>query len=133
VSISWLTDGGATIETAFSVDRRSWSSTGLRFGTPGERYPAAGFPASVGLMTAGGTTIVDVADPDADAAERQLLTDYGMTAMIMAGVPDPDSGGWLIEVFADGRTAPVASVEGALRLLAREAVSPARRPARSAR
>ena len=132
VSISWLIDGGATIETAFSVDRRSWSSTGLRFGTVGARYAADDYADSIALMTGGGTLLVEVDDDDADPAERELLADYGMTAVLMAGVPDGDSGGWLIEVFADGRTAALTDIEPALRLLAREAISPARRPARSA-
>ena len=132
VSISWLTDAGATIETAFSVDRRTWSSTGRRFGNTGVRYAATDYPESVALMVGSGTTLIETDDESADPAERQILVDYGMTAVLMAGVPDVDSGGWLIEVFADGRTAPLADVETALRLLAREAVSPARPPARSA-
>jgi hypothetical protein len=133
VSISWLVDDGATIETTFSVDRRSWSSTGLRFGVVGQRYAAAEYPESVSLMTDGGTVHIAVDDDQADPAERKILADYGMTATLMAGIPEADSGGWLVEIFADGQTAALTDVEPALRLLAREAVSPARRPARSSR
>ena len=47
---------------------------------------------------------VRVDDPDHDAAERAVLTDIGMRAVLGIGAPDHDDGAWLLELYADEHT-----------------------------
>lgn len=65
------------------------------------------------------------ADADADAAERELIAAFGLSGIVAAGAADA-RGRWLLEVYADGRTADLHHIEGALRLLAAHAAQRAR-------
>ena len=78
------------------------------------------------LMEQGGSMLVRADDPAADEAERTMLADYGMRAVVAAGAPDTHGGQWLVEVFADAQTGLLGDVEPALRLLTAEAVGRAR-------
>jgi hypothetical protein len=61
-------------------------------------------------------------DATSDPAEASLLADLGFPAGLGVGAPDPDGGAWLLEVWGDHRTAPLADAAPALRALAAAAV-----------
>ena len=63
-------------------------------------------------------------DPDADAAERALLTDWGMIDVLAAAASD-GRGAWLLEIYGDAESADLRLADAALRLLAAHAVRPA--------
>jgi hypothetical protein len=126
MAISWLGDGRELIETWYAGDRRTHRSTGRRFGADGESFPAADYPATAALLAEGGSFVLHADDERADAAERALLTDYGMDAVLAVGVRDPEGGAWLVELYADGLTRSLGSAEAAVRLLVGEAVRGAR-------
>jgi diguanylate cyclase (GGDEF)-like protein len=61
---------------------------------------------------------VRVDDPDHDAAERAVLTDIGMTAVLGIGAPDHDDGAWLLELYADEHTDDLATFAPLARVVA---------------
>jgi diguanylate cyclase (GGDEF)-like protein len=124
--VSWIAPGSAVLETVFLHDRRFDRTSGHRFGTDGTVYDIGEYPQTREVMEHGGSFTVVADDPDADAAERALLAEWGMTGVLAAGVADPHLGGWLVELYADGATAELEAVEPALRLLVAEAVRAAR-------
>jgi diguanylate cyclase (GGDEF)-like protein len=124
--VSWIAPDSTVLETVFLHDRRLDRTSGHRFGTDGTVYDIGEYPQTREVMERGGSFTVRVDDPDADAAERALLVDWGMTGVLAAGVTDPHIGGWLVELYADGATAELEAVEPALRLLVAEAVRAAR-------
>jgi diguanylate cyclase (GGDEF)-like protein len=126
MAISWLGDGRDLIETWFAGDRRVHRSTGKRFGADGESFPAADYPATAALLARGGSFVLHAGDEDADEAERALLAQYGMDAVLAVAVRDADGGAWLVEIYADGLTRPLEAAEPAVRLVVGEAVHGAR-------
>jgi diguanylate cyclase (GGDEF)-like protein len=126
LAISWLGDGRDVIETWFAGDRRTHRSTGRRFGSEGESFPAADYPASAALLARGGSFVAHQHDDGADPAERALLAEYGMDAVLAVAVRAPEGGAWLVEVYSDGLTRPLEAAEPAVRLVLAEAVRGAR-------
>ena len=63
---------------------------------------------------------LDAEDPEADAGERVLLVRRGRTQLLAAG-----ASGHLVELYGDAATLPMSWAAASLRLLVREAVSPA--------
>jgi diguanylate cyclase (GGDEF)-like protein len=125
-AVSRLTDGRADIETLFATDRRTHRTSGFRFGSDMADFAAGDYPASARIAREGGTLVVRADDHAADVAERALLGEYGMDAVLVVGVHDGAGCGWLVEVYADAATGELTAVEPALRLLAGEAVRGAR-------
>ena len=60
-------------------------------------------------------------DDDADAAERGVLREFGLQA-VLAAAATGTHGGWLVELYADADTAPLEPFEPVVRLLVAEAV-----------
>ena len=112
------------IETLFTLDLRSGHSSSVRFGVDGERYELGVYPRTAELLAHGGSMHLYAGDTAADAAERALLTDWGMTDVLAAAASD-GRGAWLLEIYGDAESADLRLADAALRLLAAHAVRPA--------
>ncbi len=120
--VSWRGADAELIDTVFTSDRRTGRTSGERFGTAGEKYETSRYPATERALRGGGTFVVVADDPAADPAERALLAEWGMAGVLGAAAIDGEEGSWLVELYADGRTRPLADAVPALRLLVAEAV-----------
>ena len=109
------------LETVFLDDRRMNRTSGHRFGAEGSRFALADFPETERIIGAG-SFVVAVDDHAADAAERALLVEWGMTGVLAAGGTDQDGRGWLIEVYSDASSGSLDDAELPLRLLLAEAL-----------
>jgi len=98
-----------------------------RAGEPGlaERTFPADFSAIRGVL-AGGSVLIDRADPAADGDEVAALDALGHSALLAAGAP-ADGESWLVEIFGDELSAALADLGPALRALLAVAVN-ARHP-----
>ena len=85
-----------------------------------EEFRLADYPATLVIVRDGGAFHIDAEDPEADAAERALLSRRARTQVLAAG-----AAGHLVELYGDGATLPMGWAAAPLRLLVREAVSPA--------
>jgi hypothetical protein len=70
-----------------------------------------------------GTFLVDSTDSQADPAEVALLEEMGHEAVLGVATADLD-GTYLIEIYADNNSAPLAATQLELRLVARAAIPP---------
>ena len=123
-SISFAPVGGETIHTVSTADDRDKRLEGLHLGLDNEVYSVAEYPATAALLEAGaGAFVARVDDQSADRAERTLLELLGRTSVLAAAAADNEVT-WLLELYADDRTAPLdeAIVEAAL--LVRAAIPP---------
>ena len=76
----------------------------------------AEFPATARLLERGGSAVWHAGDEAADEAERTLLDEWGMDAVLAVSASD-EHGAWLLEVYADDQTADVALIEPVVRAL----------------
>ena len=120
-TVSWCPPGSGMLETVFLDDRRMNRTSGHRFGAEGSRFALADFPETERIIGAG-SFVVAVDDHAADAAERALLVEWGMTGVLAAGGTDQDGRGWLIEVYSDASSGSLDDAELPLRLLLAEAL-----------
>jgi diguanylate cyclase (GGDEF)-like protein len=123
-AISFSPAGGGTIHTVATADGRDKRLAGLHLGLDNEVYSVNEYPATERLLQAGaGAFVARVDDQAADRAERTLLELLGRTSVLAASAADHDLT-WLLELYADGRTAALeeALVEAAL--LLRAAIPP---------
>jgi diguanylate cyclase (GGDEF)-like protein len=111
VALSWHEAGSPWIETVLAIDL----GTGRDLGDPLERLEAAAYPASVRIATEGGALHADA--QQGAPAERALVAEMGFEGLLAVGAP-AGRGGWLLEVFADARTLPLAPAAAPLRALA---------------
>ena len=123
-AVSLCPHGTGVIETLFTLDLRSGHSSSVRFGVDGERYELGVYPRTAELLAHGGSLHLYAGDPAADAAERALLTDWGMSDVLAAAASD-GRGAWLLEIYGDAESADLRLADAALRLLAAHAVRPA--------
>ena len=124
-ALSFRPHGVNPAETSWTVDFRAGRTWSKR---PGGRDGCGAFdglPATARRAALGGSFLIDAAEPGTETAERRLLRRLGVTAVLGASVTDA-RGAWLVEVYADGDTLVLDTVEPALRLLAAEAVKPRR-------
>ncbi len=123
-SISFAPTGGDTIHTVSTADDRDKRLEGLHLGLDNEVYSVDEYPATARLLEAGaGAFVARVDDRSADHAERALLEMLGRTSVLATSAADNEVT-WLLELYADDRTAPLdeAIVEAAL--LVRAAIPP---------
>ena len=125
-AVSLCTHGGNEIETLFELDLRSGHSTGVRQGMDGTRYALDEYPRTAELLAGGGSLHLYAGDTSADAAERALLGELGMTDVLLAAAAD-GRGAWLLEIYGDAASADLSAVDGVMRLLCDHAVRPASR------
>ena len=115
-ALSLQAPGDPGFVTLVTVDRRMGYTTRHGDGDDDERYVVSEFPATERLLAHGGSAVWRADDQVSDAAERTLLEEWGMDAVLAVAASD-EHGAWLLEVYADGQTADVALLEPAARAL----------------
>jgi len=126
-AISFAPAGGDTIHTVATADGRDRRLDGLRLEAGNEIYAIGEFPATARLIGAGaGAFVVRADDGTADPAERALLESEGRKSVLAAAAADHDFT-WLLELYADERSAPLEEAVFECGLLLRAAIPP--RPA----
>jgi diguanylate cyclase (GGDEF)-like protein len=126
-AISFVPAGADTIHTVSQADDRDQRLEGLRLETDSDVYEIDAYPATARLIQAGaGAFVVRVDDEAADQAERALLELHGRTGVLAAVAADHDFT-WLLELYADERSAPLEDALLGTGLLVRAAIPP--RPA----
>jgi hypothetical protein len=94
---------------------------GLHFDVEGESYDVDAYPETRRILDAGGAFVVSAEDEEADPAERRLLEEWSLTAVLAAAGPAGE-GAWLAELYADDRTRDFHTAAPYVRLLVAEAV-----------
>jgi diguanylate cyclase (GGDEF)-like protein len=115
--LSFAPPGAQAVRTVHAIDLRDLDETP----EPGTDYALEDYPATARLLAEGGAFWTTVGDAHGDPAERALLAKLEMEQVLAIGVPTPD-GAWLLELYGDARSLPLAEAAPALRLLAAEAV-----------
>ena len=93
----------------------------------GNEYALSDYPATSPLMD-GGVLVVNAGDPDADAAELDILTGMSALSVAMGGCRDERGTGWLIEIYGDALSQSMNDVGLAMRVLMAVAVHEAHLP-----
>ena len=102
---------------------------GVAQGLPGAIFDLDEFPATAAAVRQAGAFRVELGWPGNDPAEEAVLVSAGYSGVLAAGVTGA-SGGWLIELYTDSISLPVAGFEPVLRsLLALAVTGAANRPA----
>jgi diguanylate cyclase (GGDEF)-like protein len=123
-AISRWERGSSMIRSVSTADDRDSRLRGLRMGLANEVYRVADFPHTAELLRHGvGGFVAHVDDDDTDPAERTLLAEMGFRAALV-GVVGHDSGAYLVEIFADEKTADLAAAGMRMQLLLRVAATP---------
>jgi hypothetical protein len=125
-AISLCASGAQTIDVVFMIDVRRGRAWRRELGAPDDVWLVADYPRTAAILH-GGSFIVHADDADADPAERAVLSEFGMDA-VLAAAASGAHGAWLVEIYADSDTAPLEHAEPAVRLLVAEAVRGNRRP-----
>ena len=122
-AISRWERGSSVMRTVAAADDRDSRLRGLRIGLENETYRLDEYRATAELLRAGrGTFLAHAAgDGDSDPGERALLERLGFEAAL-AGAVAHGSGSFLVELYGDRETAPLAAagvrLELALRIAA---------------
>jgi diguanylate cyclase (GGDEF)-like protein/putative nucleotidyltransferase with HDIG domain len=130
-AISRRRPGAPEVETVLGSERRDRydaDAPDVRFSVEDETYALADYPLTAEVLERGGGFAIEEADQNADAGERELLAEWGFTAVTAAAALAPDGTAWLIELFSDARTHALPTALPELRLLAGEAVGRGRAP-----
>ena len=123
-AISFAPAGGATIHTVVIADGRDKRVEGLHISLDNEVYSVDEYPATAALLVNGaGAFVTNVDDQTGDRAERALLELFGRTSVLAACAADHDQT-WLLELYADERTAPLEEGLVEAGLLLRAAIPP---------
>ena len=113
------------MQTLLGAERRDRYDDGapdMRFTAHDETYALADYPLTAEVMEEGGGFAIEAADVGADPDERELLAQWGFTAVTAAAAIAPDGSAWLVELYSDPRTHALPAALPELRLLAGEAV-----------
>jgi hypothetical protein len=108
-----------TLRTMLVVEGRD--QRGLHFDVEGKSYEVDSFPETGRVLEHGGAFVVAAEDEEADAAERRLLQEWSLTAVLAAAAPGA-GGAWLAELYADEHTRDLHTAAPYVRLLVAEAV-----------
>ncbi len=119
-SVSHSKPGTRTLRTVLVVHGRE--QRGLQFDIEGEIYEIDEYPETRRIIEAGGSFVVAAEDEEADAAERKLLEEWSLTAVLASAAPGGATGSWLVELYADERTRDLHTAAPYVRLLVAEAV-----------
>ena len=123
-AISRWERGSSMIRSVSTADDRDSRLRGLRMGLANEVYRLEDFPHTAELLRHGvGGFVAHVDDDDTDPAERALLAEMGFRAALV-GVVGHGSGAYLVEIFADEKTADLAAAGMRMQLLLRVAATP---------
>lgn len=96
------------------------------FAVVGSVYDLSTFPVTRCAIEQAGSYFVEVGMPGNDPAEEAILVTAGYPSMLGAGASDEHTG-WLVEVYADPISLPMAAFEPVLRSLVAVAVAGANR------
>jgi diguanylate cyclase (GGDEF)-like protein len=118
-SVSYCEHGSRTLCSMLDVEGRD--QRGLHFDAEGQSYEVNAFPETRRILEHGGSFVVAAEDEEADPAERKLLEEWSLTAVLAAAAPGA-TGSWLVELYADERTRDLHTAAPYLRLLVAEAV-----------
>jgi diguanylate cyclase (GGDEF)-like protein len=123
-AVSFAPAGGDNIHTVAQADTRDQRLEGMRLEVDNDIYAIDDYPATARLIRAGaGAFVVRVDDSTADPAERALLELNGRTSVLAAAAADHDFT-WLLELYSDGRSAPLEEAMYECGLLLRAAIPP---------
>jgi diguanylate cyclase (GGDEF)-like protein len=126
-AVSFAPVGEGSIHTVSTADDRDSRLSGLRLGVHDDVYPLDTYPTTERLLGAGsGTFLARRGDPEADPAEVALLEHHGRDGVLAAAAGGAD-GAWLVEIYSDEYSAPLADAEVELSLLVRAALPPRQR------
>jgi hypothetical protein len=114
--------GTRTLDVVFTLDAGRGRFWRAGHGQVGETWPLDEFPSSAQILD-GGAFVARADDPEADPAERAVLEEFGLTAVLAAAATDDDGCAWLVEIYADGEFVALEAAHAATRLLVREAVT----------
>ncbi|MCY7372539.1 MAG: sensor domain-containing diguanylate cyclase [Spirochaetaceae bacterium] len=111
-----------------SVQRAAEQVPGMSggFAEVGLTFDLRDYPLTRRAIEGAGSFAVEVGMPGNDAAEEATLVSAGYHSMLAAGASDAESG-WLVEVYADHISLPMAAFEPVLRALVAIAVAGVRR------
>ncbi len=130
-TVSFAERGARTLRTMLVVEGRA--QPGLHFDTEGESYDLDAFPETRRILGSGGSFVVAAEDEEADVAERGLLEEWSLCAVLAAAAPASD-GSWLVEVYADEHSRDLHTAAPYVRLLVAEALrAAAQEPPRTLR
>src|SRR4051812_8187296 len=87
-TVSYAERAKGTLRTMLVVEGRD--QRGLHFDVEGESYQVESFPETRRILEAGGAFVVAAEDEEADAAERRLLDEWSLTAVLAAAAPSDD-------------------------------------------
>ncbi|HEV7845501.1 MAG TPA: HD domain-containing phosphohydrolase [Thermoleophilaceae bacterium] len=118
-TVSYAERAAGTLRTMLVVEGRD--QRGLHFDVEGESYDVDAYPETRRILDAGGAFVVSAEDEEADPAERRLLEEWSLTAVLAAAAPAGE-GAWLAELYADDRTRDFHTAAPYVRLLVAEAV-----------
>ena len=130
-AISRRTPGSPDVQTLVGAERRDRYDPGaadMRFTAHDESYALADYPLTAEVMEEGGGFAIEASDLGADPGERELLAQWGFTAVTAAAAVAPDGSAWLLELYSDPRTHALPAALPEVRLLAGEAVGRGRGP-----
>jgi len=113
--------GTDAIRTVFAIDRRTGQTSTSRSASEGEVFRSSEYPATDKLMAAGGAAVWRRDAPGTEPTEIALLDEWNLLAVLAAAVTT-HAECWLVEIYADGATADLESLAGALRALMVQAV-----------
>lgn len=126
-AVSSVPAGGYTIHTLSLADGRDQRLQGLHLEFDNDVYSIDDYPATAQLIRAGaGAFVTRVGDGEADRAERALLEHHGRDGALVAAAADHEST-WLLEIYADERSAPLEEAVLECGVMMRAAMPP--RPA----
>lgn len=91
-------------------------------------YELDDFPVTDAALREADAFRIELGQPGNDPAEEAVLVTAGYSGLLAAGAAGPD-GGWLVEIYTDSISLPIAGFEPILRALLAVAVSGAASPA----
>jgi diguanylate cyclase (GGDEF)-like protein len=124
-AISFCATGGGKLDVVFMIDARTGRAWRRELGAAEDVWLVGDYPSTAAILL-GGSFVAHLDDPHSDEAEKVVLREFGMHAVLASAAHDPH-GSWLLEVYADERTLPLEPLEPAVRLLVAEAVRGSRR------
>jgi len=123
--VSYVAPGSDLLVGVSSSVQRSGDEIdeeGVAQGLPGATFPLADFPVTAAAVREAGAFRVELGAPDNDPAEEAMLGSAGYSGLLAAGVTGT-CGGWLVEIYTDSISLPVAGFEPVLRALLALAVT----------
>ena len=115
--LSDLTDNRAAVRTVrHALHRGATQPEEVIESDVGSEYELFDYPQTAHALR-GNVVVLNAADPETDPAELVMLDGMGASILLMAGITDVKGRGWLLEIFGDAMSAPLAEFGIPLRSL----------------